>query len=273
MQEHKKSFGVFFVGAGMMGGSMVRSLLRSNAFAPDQIGCCSAKDGTAEKLAAETGISVVDLDSETQPCTNVVVLACKPQQLAALSPSATSSFNGALLISILAGTPISKIRERFPNARAIVRAMPNTPGSIGAGITGWASDQTLQPEDASAVATVLGSLGEAIHTQESELDAVTAISGSGPAYLFLFTEALEKAARGFGFDDATAIKLARQTMIGAAKLMSESPLHPSELRRQVTSPGGTTQAAVQSFEQGGLHDLVRTATQAAHARSIELSKL
>lgn len=273
MHDQKKSFGVFFIGAGMMGGSMVRSLIRGKTFAPDQIGCCSAKDGTAEKLAAETGISVVDLDSGAQPSSNVLVLACKPQQLAGLSPKTTSSFNGALLISILAGTPISKIRERFPNARAIVRAMPNTPGSIGAGITAWASDQTLQPEDASAVASVLGSLGEVIPTKESELDAVTAISGSGPAYLFLFTEALEKAARGFGFEEATALKLARQTMIGAAKLMDESPLHPSELRRQVTSPGGTTQAAVQSFEQGGLHDLVRKATQSAHTRSIELSRL
>jgi len=273
MQEDMKSFGVFFIGAGMMGGSMVRSLIRGNAFGPDQIGCCSAKDGTAEKLAKETGIAVVDFDEGHPPSTHVLVLACKPQQLAALSPTITEGFKDALLISILAGTPISKIRNRFPTARAIVRAMPNTPGSIGAGITAWASDQPLSPEDASAVATVLRSLGEVIHTQESELDAVTAISGSGPAYLFLFTEALEKAAREFGFDEATALKLARQTMIGAAKLMSESPLHPSELRRQVTSPGGTTQAAVGSFEQGGLHDLVRSAAQAAHARSIELSKL
>ncbi|MBN2234563.1 MAG: pyrroline-5-carboxylate reductase [Opitutales bacterium] len=273
MHDQEKSFGVFFIGAGMMGGSMVRSLIRGNAFPPDQIGCCSAKDGTAEKLAAETGIAVVDFDAGHPPSTNVLVLACKPQQLSALSSTITGGFKDTLLVSILAGTPISKIRERFPTARAIVRAMPNTPGSIGAGITAWASDQTLQPNDATAVATVLGSLGDVIFTKESELDAVTAISGSGPAYLFLFTEALEKAARGFGFDEATALKLARQTIIGAAKLMDESPLHPSELRRQVTSPGGTTQAAVQSFEQGGLHDLVNKATQAAHARSIELSKL
>jgi pyrroline-5-carboxylate reductase len=173
----------------------------------------------------------------------------------------------------MAGITLERLREAFPKARNIVRSMPNTPGQIGEGVTGYLFAQGPSSEDAQLVNKVLSSLGEACLVEfEDDIDRVTAISGSGPAYLFEFACALEKAAEDIGLSPDLAEKLSRQTIVGAAKLIEQSGLHPEELRNQVTSPNGTTQAALESFSSSQLREIVIKAANAARERSIELSR-
>jgi pyrroline-5-carboxylate reductase len=264
---------IAFVGAGKMVSAIVKSLLRANSFSPEQISCCSAKDGTSEKLSNETGISRFDsVESMIAESPSVLVLGCKPQQIKELPASIADASTGCLILSIMAGITISKLSQAFPRARNIVRSMPNTPGQIGHGITGYLFSETPQNSDQVLIEKILSSLGPAFELKEEEdLDRVTAISGSGPAYIFEFTCALEEAARAIGLPNKLAQQLALGTVTGAARLMESSELHPKELRDQVTSPNGTTQAALESFSADELRTIVRHAVEAARARSIELS--
>jgi pyrroline-5-carboxylate reductase len=268
-----KSYKITFVGAGRMASAIIRSLLNSQSYAPGDIACCSAKDGTAEALSAATGIHIVD--PETNGCfkTNTLVLACKPQQLNTLSETIIESARDTLLISILAGTRIEKLNSKFPGARNIVRVMPNTPGSIGEGMSGYSFSAELLDADKQIVENLLESLGKYVAIDETEMDELTSISGSGPAYLFLFAEALRDAGIAQGFSAETATLLANQTLLGAARLLDESDEPAEELRRQVTSPAGTTHAAIESFKKDGLSEIVSRAVEACKKRSIELSNL
>ena len=172
----------------------------------------------------------------------------------------------------MAGITLKRLQRSFPKAKNIVRSMPNTPGQIGEGATGYFFLKDPENEDAKTIQSILSSLGKTHSSkQESELDLVTAISGSGPAYLFEFTCALEEAAREIGLDAQIAKELALQTIIGSAKLMENSDFSPEELRNQVTSPNGTTQAALESFSSDELREIVKRAVTAARNRSIELS--
>ena len=172
----------------------------------------------------------------------------------------------------MAGITLNRLQQSFPKAKNIVRSMPNTPGQIGEGATGYFFLNDPESEDAETIRSILSSLGKThLLRQESELDLVTAISGSGPAYLFEFTCALEEAAREIGLDLQIAKELALQTIIGSAKLMENSDFSPEELRNQVTSPNGTTQAALESFSSDDLREIVKRAVTAARNRSIELS--
>tara|TARA_B100001093_G_scaffold188226_1_gene180767 strand:- start:117 stop:926 length:810 start_codon:yes stop_codon:yes gene_type:complete len=266
--------GVAFVGAGKMVSAIVKSLLHTSSFKPSDLVCCSARDGTSERLAEETGIqrsnSLLEmLDSSPE----VLVLGCKPQQLAELPSEVSDKTAGIIVLSIMAGITLERLREAFPKARNIVRSMPNTPGQIGEGVTGYLFAQGPSSGDAQLVNKVLSSLGEACLVEfEDDIDRVTAISGSGPAYLFEFACALEKAAEDIGLSPDLAEKLSRQTIVGAAKLIEQSGLHPEELRNQVTSPNGTTQAALESFSSSQLREIVIKAANAARERSIELSR-
>ena len=256
-----------------MASAMIRSLLRSGKYAATDIACCSAKDGTAEALAAETGIQLIDLDTTAQFESNAIILACKPQQLNTISEVIVKSATSSLLVSILAGTPLVKLNAKFSDTRNAVRVMPNTPGSVGAGMSAYAPDKELSDSDRETVEVLLASMGAYIQVKESELDGITAISGSGPAYLFLFVEAMYEAAIKQGFSSEIAMLLAKQTVIGSSKLLEQSELDPSELRRQVTSPGGTTHAAIENFKSNGFMEIVAKAAQACHDRSVELGNL
>ena len=267
------NYKITFIGAGRMASAMIRSLLRSGKYNPEALACCSAKDGTAEALVKETGIHLIDLDTVAAFQSESIVLACKPQQLSTISPLVVDASKDALLVSILAGTTLATLGSKFQNSRSLVRVMPNTPGSVGEGMSAYASNKALESADRSVVETLLASMGLYLEVKESELDAITAVSGSGPAYLFLFVEAMYEAAVQQGFAPETAMLLAKQTVIGSAKLLEQSNIEPSELRRQVTSPGGTTQAAIESFQANQFNDIVARAVQAAHDRSVELGKL
>jgi len=253
--------------------AIVHSLIRSKSFSPGQISCCSAADGTSERLASATGVTrFASVEEMLAGKPSVLVLGCKPQQIDELPGSIDKLSSGSLVLSIMAGITTSRLTQAFPEARNIVRSMPNTPGQIGHGVTGYLFAQSPNTEDQNIIKSILSSLGQVYELgEEEDLDRITAISGSGPAYVFEFTCALEEAARAIGLSAKSSRALAISTVSGAARLMESSELHPKELRDQVTSPNGTTQAALESFSSDNLRTIVRHAVEAAKARSIELS--
>ncbi|MCK5869279.1 MAG: pyrroline-5-carboxylate reductase, partial [Methyloprofundus sp.] len=206
---------------------------------------------------------------------DVVVLAVKPQAIAAVIKSSIGSFNKAnvLLVSIAAGINQASLSKWLGADKAIVRCMPNTPALVQTGATGLHANKNVTEEQHDLAENIMRSVGISVWVEnESELDAVTAVSGSGPAYFFLLMEAMEKSALELGLSRHTAQLLIEQTALGAARIALESTESPEELRHRVTSPGGTTEQAIITFERGGFTELVRNALQAANDRSISLSK-
>lgn len=265
-----KKFG--FIGAGKMAGAIVGGLISSGAAKPGEIACVCGNDDTGKNLAKSAGISLSDSAAQLFEDAETVVLACKPQQMA----EAAKSVGGAkceTLISILAGTPIRRLRECFPGAEKIVRVMPNMPAQISQGISCFAAEAPLSPREREAVESVLGAIGEFMEIPESGLDAVTALSGSGPGYVFEFAAAMIEGAQKLGFSKDEAEKLVKKTLLGSAMLLAQSPLSADELRSAVSSPGGTTLAALDVFEKSGLRKTVSDALEAARKRSRELSQL
>lgn len=263
---------IAFIGAGRMASAMVDGLLAKGAAKPADLACTGGDDDTAKVLAARTGIaSHNDLEGLLKNA-DAVVLACKPQQLAGLDARLAKLTAGKLVLSILAGKRLARLAQTFPQARSLVRAMPNTPGQIGAGITGWASLAPLSAPDRAIVDKILGSLGKMVAVDEAQLDAVTAISGSGPAYVFEFAAALRDAGEAVGLSRAAAYQLAVETILGSAKLMTQSTAEAEELRNQVTSPNGTTYAGLQRMAARDFRGLVKDTVTAAKVRSEELSR-
>ncbi|MCW6507049.1 pyrroline-5-carboxylate reductase [Lichenifustis flavocetrariae] len=212
----------------------------------------------------------------TRPSPDVLVLAVKPQMLERAAPDLLPYAQpGTLLISVLAGKTIADLRRALPDVGSIARAMPNTPAAIRRGITGVAVDAAVNENQKAAIQFLLAAVGEVEWlADENLIDAVTAVSGSGPAYVFYLTECLAKAGEAVGLEAAVAMRLARATVEGAGGLMAARPGDTSEmLRRNVTSPGGTTAAAldVLMMDTGGLPMLISAAVAAAHRRAAELS--
>ncbi len=263
---------IAFIGAGRMASAMVGGLISSGAARPSDLACIGGNDDTAKHLAEATGIRLAGSLPDLLAKAEAVVLACKPQQLSGLDASLVALTGGKLVLSILAGKRIERIAQTFPGARNVVRAMPNTPGQIGAGITGWCSLRPLSDGDRSIVTAILGSLGKTVELQESLLDAVTALSGSGPAYVFEFAAALREAGVAAGLTREAAYSLAVETILGSAKLMARSTAEAEELRNQVTSPNGTTYAGLKRMEARGFRDTILETVIAARDRSIELSR-
>jgi pyrroline-5-carboxylate reductase len=203
---------------------------------------------------------------------DAVVVACKPQVFLKLDPSFGPPAAGKLVLSVLAGTRTEKLGAFFPGARALARAMPNTPGAVGQGITALCSAQTLSPADAATVQAILAGLGAVVEVPESMFDAVTAVSGSGPGFFFEYVAAYEQAAVGLGFTPEQAKWLVRQTFAGSLALLSATGETPEALRNQVTSPGGTTRAGLDALEAGKFREVVASALLAARRRGEELGK-
>lgn len=250
---------------------MVKGLLARHIFRPEEIGCTGAADGTAETLAEQTSVrATYDLNALLREAT-VVVAAFKPQQLADLDPSLAELSKGKLVLSILAGSRISALAEKFSQARNIVRVMPNSPGQIGAGISAYSFQRPPEAEDRKLVEDILGSLGEHLELPEAQLDAVTAVSGSGPAYVFEFIAALREGGVAAGLDAGVALRLATATVAGSVRLLETAGSDPETLRDQVTSPGGTTLAGLEKMEAGRFRQVLRETVLAARDRSEELS--
>jgi len=254
-----------------MASAIVRGLLEKEHYAPEEIACTCGDDPTGPALAEATGIQYLPDITPALYEAEAVLLACKPQQFAAISDELANAARGKLVLSILAGTPLARLSEKFAHARNVVRTMPNTPGQIGAGVTAFASLRELSEKDNSIVENTLSSLGNFHQVEEEDLDAVTALSGSGPAYVFEFAAALRDAGIQCGLDEGLADALTIDTLLGAAMLLAESEETPEALRDAVTSPGGTTAAALNVFNEGDFRGLVARALAAAKARSQELA--
>lgn len=257
------------VGAGRMGAALARGWLK----AKPKRGIGVAEPHPSEEVSAWAAEGKIRLNAAPSPA-GILVLAVKPQQFAAMA-AAVSAFVGpnTLVVSIMAGVRIAQLSRRLGTSR-IARAMPNTPGAIGQGITVFCAAPGLSAGDSETVRGLLAPLGD-VHgpVDESLMSAVTALSGSGPAYLFLLAETMAEAGESEGLPRALAQQLARRTVEGAAALMAASEDAPESLRRAVTSPGGTTQAALDILmDTGGMPRLMRDALRAAAARDRQLSK-
>ena len=264
---------IVLAGAGKMGGAMLWAWLDAG-IAPERLAVVEpqpSEDVTARLSAA--GVALNPNASTTSA--DILVLAVKPQALEAAGPMLSSAVSSAtVLVSVVAGKTIADLRRAFPQAGVIVRAMPNTPAAIRQGITGVAAEPQATATQRAAVQRLLEAVGQVEWLpDESLIDAVTALSGSGPAYVFYLTECLTAAGRAAGLDPALAARLARATVSGAGALMAaERETPPEVLRRNVTSPGGTTAAALDVLMAGdGLSALMGNAVAAAKRRAGELS--
>lgn len=267
------SIRITFIGAGQMATAIVSRLLEHGDYRAKEIACTSGKGVSGPQLAEKTGIdyraNIIPAIRESE----TVVLACKPQQLHTIDQSIAEATQDKLVLSILAGTKLSQLRAQFGTARNIVRTMPNTPSKIGAGVTAYTPDLPLSPEDQKIVAAILGPLGKFYEFAETDIDAFTALCGSGPAYVFEFAAALRDAATACGLDAGLSESLAIDTLLGAAMLLAGSKETPETLRDAVTSPGGTTAAALEILENNRFRKLIQQTLSAAKARSLELSNV
>jgi len=264
---------ICFIGGGNMASSLVGGLV-NNGYTPSLVTVTDPDAEKLDQLSKQFSINTTSNNADAVEDSDVIVLAVKPQVLNEVCTSIKNhiSNKSPLIISIAAGIRSTDIDRWLGDNNAIVRCMPNTPSLIQAGATGlYANAQTS--EDQKKVAdTILSSAGITLWVnEESLLDAVTAVSGSGPAYFFLFMEAMQEAGKKLGLDEATAGQLARQTALGAARMALEGEDDPATLRSKVTSKGGTTAAAIASFEENNFSQIIQQALTAARDRAIELA--
>ena len=269
-----KSPAYLVIGAGKMGGALLQGWLSSGAVKPSELMILDPKPGAAAQTAIKKGALHLKKPSKKISGAEFVLLGIKPQMFAELAPPIAKHLpGGALLISILAGTSLASLEATFTEQK-LIRTMPNTPASIGKGITAYTCGEGVSEAQKKMTETLLAAGGPVHHVQtEQMIDMVTAVSGSGPAYIFHLVEALEAAAVKIGLPQELATALARQTVIGSAALLDESGLAATELRQNVTSPNGTTQAALDVLMgSDGLPKLMRETVQAALKRAKELGQ-
>lgn len=261
------------VGAGKMGGALLQGWIASNAITPQQLIILDPNPGEAAQEAINSGALHLSKPNKKLKSINYLLLAIKPQMFGKLAPEIVKELsNEALIISILAGISLASLQDIF-KTQSLIRAMPNTPAAIGKGITAYTKGSNVSTKQTQMTEVLLAAGGDVHHVANEHLiDVVTAISGSGPAYVFHMVEALEAAAIKIGLPDKLAPIFARQTIIGAAGLLESSDETASQLRQNVTSPNGTTQAALDVLMGlEGLPALMRDTAQAALRRAKELA--
>jgi pyrroline-5-carboxylate reductase len=260
---------VSFIGGGNMAAAIIGGLIASGT-QPSDIEVVEINADARANLSAHFGV-VTHTDLSQARLHALIVLAVKPQTLPEVAATLASRLDGHLLVSIAAGVRVADLARWLGGYTRIVRAMPNTPALVQAGITGLFAHPAVSQEARSQAEAVLRAVGGVVWVEDEPLqDAVTAVSGSGPAYVFYCIESLEAAARAQGLAPATARQLALQTFFGAAKLALESGEEPAVLRQRVTSRGGTTERGVAALEAAGLQSAFRQAVEAASRRSAEL---
>ncbi len=262
---------VAFIGSGVMAEAMIRGLLDKDLLTGDQIIASDPRRERGLELVARYSLNYTADNAEAAREADILVLSTKPQVMGQVAQSLTASGSKAsLVLSILAGVRIQTIAEGLGNS-AVVRAMPNTPAQIGQGITVWTATDEVPQRGREQARALLGALGEELFLDDEKfLDMATALSGSGPAYVFLFMEALIDVGVHMGFSRRDAERLVTQTMRGSVEYAMHSNLHPASLRNQVTSPGGTSAAALYELEKGGLRTVMADGVWAAYRRSVEL---
>jgi pyrroline-5-carboxylate reductase len=263
---------IAFLGGGNMASALIGGLL-ANGHEASRISVIEMNPAAREKLGARYPVRVTTAPDDAMKGADTLVLAVKPQDMKRALSSLGSEVREALVISVAAGITLDTLSRWLGGHRKIVRCMPNTPGLIGAGITGLYASPDVEKHERNKAETILRAVGEVVWLSEERLiDPVTAVSASGPAYVFWFIEQLAAAAIKLGIPQDDALKLAKHTVLGAAKLAMESSDSPETLRKNVTSKGGTTEAALSVFEQEKLAERFLRAVEAASKRGEEMGK-
>lgn len=264
---------IVFVGAGNMARSIIGGLVAQGKNA-DELAACDPNAGQLEALANDFGVRVSTDNKEMVCSADVVVLAVKPQVMKQVcQPLRESIPSGAVVISIAAGINCASLQRWLGPDRALVRCMPNTPSLVQCGASGLFASPEVSGSQKQLAQGIMEAVGIALWLdEEAAIDPVTAVSGSGPAYFFLMLEAMVDAGEAQGLSREVASDLAIQTAAGAAKLAQESDVDLAELRRRVTSPGGTTEQAILSFEKNGFRQIIASAMQSCGDRSKEMAK-
>ena len=264
------------IGGGVMGEALLSRLVAQKLYHPDTVLVSEPQAARREFLAEKYGVKVTSDNRAAAVASEVLLLAIKPQVFETVAAELTevgktNMAKGQLpvVVSILAGVPLSRLEAAFGD-QPVIRAMPNTPATVGAGITAIAPGKTTQPNQMELAKTIFGAVGEVVEVPEQLLDAVTGLSGSGPAYVAVMIEALTDGGVAAGLPRAIASKLALSTVLGTAQLLQQSELHPAQLKDRVTSPGGTTIAGIAHLERAGFRSALIEAVQASYRRSQEL---
>jgi len=262
---------IAFLGAGNMAEALVKGLLRAGVAAPQEIVCTSRRKLRGDELTTRYGVRFTTSNVEAARVADLVVLSVKPQVMNHLLDEIAPVLDSSkLVVSIAAGVPIEAIERKVGHGVRIVRTMPNTPALVGAGATALAAGSHATDEDLAQAKALFDAVGKSVVVDEPLLDAVTGLSGSGPAYMFLIIEALSDAGVKVGLPRYQAQELAAQTVLGSAKLLIETGEHPGRLKDQVTSPGGTAIAGLHTLEAGGLRTTLMDAVESATKRAKEL---
>ncbi len=261
-----------FIGGGNMAEAMIRGLLRGNDFSPAQVSVSGPREERMRELHDAYGIEATT-DNHVPAAAEIVVLSVKPQILSRVLDDVGGAISAdALVISIAAGVPVSSIQERLAAGTRVIRAMPNTPALVDAAATAIAGGEHAREADLLDAKKIFDAIGITVILEESSMDAVTGLSGSGPAYVFLILEALSDAGVKVGLSRRTSQLLAAQTLLGSAKLLLETNEHPGRLKDMVTSPGGTAITGLHTLENGGVRTTLMNAVEAATRRSRELGE-
>ena len=263
---------IAFIGGGAMGEAMLSALLGKGLTTTREVCVSDVSDARRSHLAQKYGVAVTENNRQAVNKGDIVVLAVKPQNLTELMAEISGQLKpGQMVLSIIAGAGLETLCQGL-NYRSVVRVMPNTPAQIGEGMSVWTATPEVTATQKERASSILGTMGREIYVDEEKyLDMATAVSGSGPAYFFLFVESLVESAVDIGLAREVAEELVLQTMLGSGHLLRKSGKPPAELRRLVTSPGGTTAAALLQFEKGDLTNLVKQAVSAAYHRARELA--
>lgn len=262
-------FGI--IGGGVMGEALLSRLLAQGIYQPSAVLISEPQPQRRAFLQTEYGVNVTDDNQAIVDATATILLAIKPQVFETVTANLQRTAQPQLILSILAGVPLARLEAAFPN-QPIVRAMPNTPATIGAGMTAIVGGQHTQPQHLQQAKQIFAAVGEVAEVPESLMDAVTGLSGSGPGYVAVMIEALIDGGVAVGLPRAVATQLAIQTVRGTAELLQSTNLHPAELKDRVTSPGGTTIAGIAQMEQAGVRSALIEAVRAACQRSQELGQ-
>jgi len=262
-----------FLGAGKMATALAKGFLNARLVPPDRLSAFDVVEAARAAFAGETGATVLASNLDVAVSARMLVVAVKPDQVAGVLGEIRGAVNkDHLIVSIAAGVTLAKLEGALPESARVVRVMPNTPALVGASASAFALGRAATKEDGQMVAKLLSSVGLALPVKESLLDAVTGLSGSGPAYAYLMIEGLSDGGVAAGLPREVATKLAAQTLLGAAKMVLETGQHPGALKDMVTSPGGTTIEGLHELEKGKVRGALMNAVRAAAEKSQRLGK-
>jgi pyrroline-5-carboxylate reductase len=260
-----------FLGAGRMGTALAKGFMQAGLVTAKQIIASDPMEGARKAFAAETGAKIAASNADVVEFARVLFLAVKPDQASTVLSDIREAFTPEhLLVSIAAGVPIAKLESGLSAGARVIRVMPNTRALVGAWATAYALGKSAQPKDGELAQKLFSAVGIAFPVKESLLDAVTGLSGSGPAYVYLMIEGLSDGGVAAGLPRDVATKLAAQTLLGAARMVLETGLHPGALKDMVTSPGGTTIEGLHELEKGKVRAALMNAVRAATEKSKKL---